>query len=227
MAARLALLAPADQLGTDLDFTLVNRRVEVAWCQILEPELQGIDTQLVGQVVHGRFHQGAALRMAGGTHGTGAAAIDEDLVMSSRGGGNVINIRKREIGTAPRAAGAVGLGDHGDELAVLGCPQLDLARRAGAIAGRQVLLDSVQEQLDGLACLLGEFGGGFPPDIGPEFGTESTTHVVGQDRDVRHRNAQSVGQLSRDDLHRLRARPDGQLVGASHFAVSPWGSRQT
>ena len=56
LAAGLPFLAPADQLGCLLDLTLVDRCAEVAGRQVLEPELQGIDTQLVGQVVHGRFH---------------------------------------------------------------------------------------------------------------------------------------------------------------------------
>ena len=57
LAARLALLAPADQLGPHLDLALVDRGPEVAGGQVLEPELQRVDPQLVGQVVHGRFHQ--------------------------------------------------------------------------------------------------------------------------------------------------------------------------
>ena len=214
LAAGLPLLAPADQLGCLLDLTLVDRCAEVAVRQVLEPELQGIDAQLVGQVVHGRFHHGAALGMAGCPHGTGAAAIDEDLIMGSRGGGNIINIRKGEIRAAAGTAGAVGLRNHGDELAVLGRPQLDLARGAGAVAGRQVLLDTVQEQFHGLACRLGEFCCGSPPDVGPELGAESAAHVVSQDGDVRHRDVEGVGKLASDNLHRLGARPDSQLVRA-------------
>ena len=40
LAAGLPLLAPADQLGSLLDLTLVDRCVEVAGRQVLEPELQ-------------------------------------------------------------------------------------------------------------------------------------------------------------------------------------------
>ena len=198
----------------DLDLTLVDRRVEVAGRQVLEPELQGVDAQLVGQVVHGRFHQGAALGMAGCPHGPGAAAIDEHLAMGSRGGGNRINIRKRKVRAASGTAGSVSLGDHCDELAVLGCTELDLGRGAGAVAGRQVLLDTVQKQFHGLARLLGKLRRGKAPDVGPELGAEPAAHVIGQDGDVRHRNAQGVGKFAGHDLHRLGARPDSQLVGA-------------
>ena len=61
LAAGLAVL-PADQLGPDLDLGLVDRRAEVVLGEVLEPDLQRVDPQLVGQVVHGRFHDGAALR---------------------------------------------------------------------------------------------------------------------------------------------------------------------
>ena len=148
LAARLALLAPADQLGPDLELALVDRRVEVAGAQVLEPELERVDAQLVGQVVHGGFHQGAALGMARGPHGPGAAGVDEDLGVGPRRGGDVVDIRKREVRAAPAAAGPVGLGDQGDDLAVLARPELDLARGARAVAAGQVLLDAVEEQRD-------------------------------------------------------------------------------
>ncbi len=100
--------------------------------------------------------------------------------------GNVVDIGQDHVGAAADAAGAVGLGDHGDELAVPVRPQLDVGRGAGAVARRQVLLDAVEEHLDRPAAgLLGELGRGSAPDIGAELRAEAAPHVVGEDGDVR------------------------------------------
>ena len=199
--------------------------------EVLEPELERVHPQLVGQVVHGRFGERAALRMPRGPHGPLAAEVGEDRRLRHGRVGHAVDVGQDHVGAAADAAGAVRLGDHGDDLAVAVGPQLDVSRAAGTIARRQVLLDAVEEHLDRpAASLLRELGRRPAPDIGAELRAEAAPHVIGVDRDVRRRNRriERLRQVAGDAVDVLRARPGHHLVcRLPTSTVKPWGSRQT
>ncbi len=151
--------------------------------------------------------------MARRPHRALRAGVDENVGVRARGGGNIVHIREGKSGAA-ESAGSMGLGDHGDELAVLRRSHLDLARGTGSIARGQVFVDPIQEDLDRLAGLLGQLSGDLSPLIGAEFRAEAAPHVIRQHSDIGGRDIEFPSQLVGGHLDGLSAGPDRQLIGS-------------
>src|SRR6185503_10369638 len=179
VAARVPFLLPPDPLVAERDLALIDRLEDLERARVgdvLEAELQRIEAELVGQVVHDLFHHDRALGVARGSQRTAVARIDGNVRVLAAPRLGRVDVRQRELRAARVAARAVGDGVERGQLSVLRRAGLDLRERRRAVARGPVLLVPLQHQLDGALRLPRELRRDDALDVGPELAAEAAAH---------------------------------------------------
>src|SRR5690606_15221436 len=132
-----------------------------------------------------------------------------------------VDVGQREARGPAGAAGSPRLAVERGEEAVARDASPDLRVRRGPVARRQVLLAAVEHQVHGRAGLPGQPGAGDALHVRTELAAEAAAHVLGDDADIRLRDAEARRETFGGAVDGLRAHPGRQPVAfpLAHAAV--------
>jgi hypothetical protein len=214
VAGLLVAALPADRLRPEVELGEADRARFV-----LPLELEGIEAQLVGQLVDGRLDAERALRVAGRAKRGGRPGVREDLVLlglevrvlAVEAGG-----RTRRPGPGGDASRTVGEVVDGGDRAVPLRPHLDRHQGARGVARAELLLLPVEHHLDRRPGLLREAAGrgseSGAAGRGGRLAAEAAAHVVADDAHVLAVEAECLREARPHREDPLRRRVDGELV---------------
>src|SRR5207247_6054999 len=170
LAARMPLLFPAHQVGSNRQFFAINILARLGDVEILAEELDRVHVQLGGEIVQRTHGKNGSLRMVGSAPSTRRADIVADgrvLLTLIRDCEDVGNGRHASASGAARAPGFRLPSDDG---AVFFCPNLHTSIGGGSSASDLEFSVALQHHTNGLAVsLFLNFSGVYPPAIGREF----------------------------------------------------------
>ncbi len=184
--------------------------------RVLQPELDRVDLQLLGQLVDHRLAGERRLRGAGRPIGLRLGLVDQHVVAVDPGVGQLVAAEHAHAARADHAAGkrpgVVGQpGLARGQLAVLGRAQLDPHERAGRGSGPLENFVAVHHHLHRPAALAAEHRG-HRLQIDGDLAAEAAADFARHHRDLRHGNLQQLGRLLPGRERPLRRSPDRQMA---------------
>ena len=182
-----------------------------------EPQVDAADAELPGQLVHRLLERPGALGMAGRAHRPCRAGVDEDvgrLRAHVRAGVEVPGqpVEQRRAAGRVGAAGAEAGELDGGQLTALRRADLDRHVRRRPVAGAQEGLLPRQEELDRPRGLPRQERRDHGVLARLELGAEATAHVVADDPDLGHGQAERPGRSGLDGVDPLGRLPQRQPV---------------
>ena len=218
------LLPPEDRSGpVDAAQERVGRRQRqvgdlVAVGVVAAPQLDGVEVEPLGQLVHGRLEYEGRLDVAGRSEGHDGPGVGVGHPLAGADVLAAVEVleRARHGGRLARHRVGAGVDDDvgvdGHQRAVGPGPDADPLVARVALAGGEVLALAVVVEADGPAGAHGQEGGDGRRLEGDLLGPEPAAHVLGHDPHLVLAEAQALGEGVAHVEDGLGRGPDGELA---------------
>src|SRR2546425_4161257 len=221
LAARMPLLFPAHQVGSNGQFFAINILARLGDVEILAEELDRVHVQLGGEIVERTHGKNGSLRMvrsAPGPRRTDVVADRSVLLALIR---DCEDVGHRRHASASRTSRAPGFRLPSDDGSVFFCPNLHTGIGGGSSTSDLEFSVALQHHTNRLAVgLLRNFGGINSPTIGREFAAEAAANVILMDVNVGSWNFQRFGHLAGNAGNILRGDVSKKMI-----LIGPIGNR--